>query len=91
MGTTSFRRAVAERVGGAHRRARGVAVEAGRREAMLDLQLKVVYGFSIPEVVIRVRRNVEHRILQLCGMVTKEINIDVAGTDFPERMPGRVE
>ena len=91
LGTSSIRRAIAERVGNRETRARGVGVEAGRREAILDIDLQVVYGFSIPETVVKVRQNVAHKILEMCGLVTKEININVVGIEFPERMPGRVE
>ena len=91
LGASSIRSTISERVGGREQRARGVGVEAGRREAILDIDLQVVYGFSIPETVVKVRHNVAHRVLELCGLVTKEINIDVVGIEFPERMLGRVE
>ena len=91
LGASSIRRSIAERVGGAEQRGRGVSVEAGRREAILDIDLRVVYGFSIPETVVKVRQNVAHRVLELCGLVCKEINISVVGIEFPDRMPGRVE
>lgn len=91
LGTSSIRRTIAERVGGAKPRARGVAVEAWKRETIIDIDLKTIYGFSIPDIVIKVRRNVAHRILELCGMVSKEVNIHVVGIEFPDRTPGRVE
>lgn len=91
LGASSIRRTIVERFGGAEQRARGVAVEAGRREAILDIELRVIYGFSIPETVVTVRRNVAHRVLQMCGLVTKEINVNILGIEFPERMAGRVE
>ncbi len=91
MGTSSIRRTITDRVGGGEQRGRGIAVEAGQREAILDVDLKVVYGFSIPEVVIKVRENVTRRVLEICGLVTKEINVHVVGIEFPERMPGRLE
>ena len=91
LGTSSIRRAIAERVGSAEGRARGVAVEAGRREALLDIDLRVIYGFSIPQIVVSVRQNVARRVLEMCGLVSKEININVTGIDFPDRLPGRVE
>ena len=91
LGSSSIRRAIAERVGSLEKRARGVGVEAGRREAILDVDLRVIYGFSIPETVVKVRHNVARRILELCGLVAKEININVVGIEFPERMPGRVD
>ncbi len=91
LGRRSMRRAIAEKVGGAEKRARGVDVEAGRREAILDLEMKVFYGYSIPEMVIKVRTVVAQRVLELLGLVTKEININVVGLDFPDRVQGRVE
>ena len=91
LGTSSIRRAIAERVGGVENRARGVGVEAGRREAILDIDLRVIYGYSIPETVVKVRQNVARRVLEMCGLVAKEININVVGIEFPDRMPGRVE
>lgn len=91
LGSSSIRRAIAERVGSLEKRARGVGVEAGRREAILDVDLRVIYGFSIPETVVKVRHNVARRVLELCGLVAKEININVVGIEFPERIPGRVD
>jgi len=91
LGGQSLRRTIAERVGGAEQRSRGVEVEAGHREAILELELRVVYGFSIPEIVVKVRQVVAERVLDLAGLVTKEINIKVTAIDFPDRMPGRLE
>lgn len=91
LGTSSIRRSVAERVGGREQRARGVGVEAGRREAILDIDVRVTFGHSIPETVVKVRQNVANRVLEMCGLVTKEININVVGIEFPEKGLGRVE
>ena len=91
LGSTSLRSTIAERVGGGGDRGRGVAVEAGRREAILDLDIRVLYGFSIPEIVVKVRQNVAHRVLEMCGLISKEINVNVVAIEFPDRMPGRVE
>lgn len=91
LGTSSIRRAIAESVGGGGQRGQGIAVEAGHREAILDVDLNVTYGFSIPEVVIKVRENVALKVLEICGLVTKEINVHVVGIEFPERIPGRLE
>ena len=91
LGTTSLRRTLSERLGGAERRARGVEVEVGTREAILDISVRVAYGHSIPAVVATVRKAVAARLLTLCGLVAKEINVRVVGMEFPDRMPGRVE
>ena len=91
LGTSSIRRNIAERVGTREQRARGVGVEAGRREAILDIDLRIVYGFSIPETVVKVRQNVVQRVLEVCGLVTKEINVNVVGIEFSDRTPTRVD
>lgn len=91
LGTNSIRRIISERLGSAEQRARGVEVEAGRREVILDIDLRIVYGFSIPETVVKVRQNVARHILEICGLITKEINVNVIGIEFPDRAPSRVE
>ena len=91
LGTSSIRRILAERLGGAQQRARGVEVESGRKEAIVDLTLNIIYGFSIPTIVIGVRKKVAARLLEIAGLIAKEINVSVVGIEFPERMPGRLE
>jgi len=91
LGKSSIRRTLAEAVGAAEGRARGVDVEAGKKEAILDLTLNVIYGFSIPNIIIEVRKNVATRLLEMVGLIAKEINVDVVNIEFPERMPGKVE
>ena len=91
MGTTSIRRSLSETMGRSERRARGVEVEHGKKEAIIDLTVNVIYGFNIPSIIINVRKNVAARLLDLCGLVAKEINVTVAGIEFPERMPGKLE
>ena len=91
LGTASLRRSIRERVGSAERRARGIEVEVGRREVILDINLRVIYGYSIPAMVIQVREVVADRLLRLCGLEAKEINVKVIGIEFPDRTPGRVD
>ena len=91
MGTTSIRRSFSETIGRSERRSRGVEVEHGKKEAIIDLTVNVIYGFNIPNIIINVRKNVAARLFDLCGLVAKEVNVSVAGIEFPERMPGRLE
>ena len=90
LGKSSVGTAIGERVGSRETRARGVAVEAGRKEAILAIELRVVYGFSIPQVVEKVRESVAQRILALCGLVAKEIRVNIVGIEFPDKLPGRL-
>ena len=91
IGTSSIRRTLLERFGGHEKRSRGVGVEAGKKEAIVDLTIKVIYGFNIPQLIIDIRKRVAARLLELVGLVTKEINVHVVGVEFPDRMPGRVQ
>ena len=90
LGTSSIRRTLAERLGGVHEKARGVEVEAGKKEAIVDLTLNILYGYSIPDIVKSVQQKVAERLMQMTGLTAKEVNISVVGIEFPERMPGKV-
>ena len=70
----------------------GVEVEAGKREAIFDIDITVEYGYSIPEVVSNVRDAAATALRTQVGLFAKEININVAALEFPDRIPsGRVE
>jgi uncharacterized alkaline shock family protein YloU len=86
LGKSSIRRMMAEALGGAEGKARtGVAVEVGKREAIVDLQLDVTYGFNIPNIVTEVRKKVASRLLEIAGLVAKEINVRIVSIEFPEK------
>ncbi|MDY6835408.1 MAG: Asp23/Gls24 family envelope stress response protein [Chloroflexota bacterium] len=91
IGTSSISRTIAERLGRAEKHARGTDVEAGRREAIVNLTIKVIYGFNIPQLIVDVRKRVGARLLEICGLIAKEINVHVVGIEFPSKMPGRVQ
>ena len=91
LGTPSLRRTIRERLGSAERTARGIEVEVGRREVVLDINIRVVFGYNIPRTVIAVRQTVAEHLLNLCGLIAKEINIKVIGIEFPDKTPGRVQ
>ena len=91
LGTPSLRRSIRERLGSAERNARGIEVEVGRREVVLDINIRVIFGYNIPRTVIAVRQTVADHLLNLCGLIAKEINVKVIGIEFPDNMPGRVQ
>jgi len=91
VGSSSIRRRMSETFGSAQKRARGATVEVGKREAIVDLDVKIIYGFSIPQLIVDVRKKVCARLLDMFGLITKEINVNIVGIDFPDRMPGKVE
>lgn len=92
LGKSSIRRMWSERFGGADRKARGVDVEAGKKEAIVDVCINVTYGYNIPRVVSELREKAAVRLLDMAGLFAKEINVEVCGIEFPEKMAStRVE
>jgi len=88
LGKSSVQRAVSGALSGAEGKARhGVSVEVGKEEAVIDLQLDVIYGFNIPNIVTEVRKKVASRLLEIAGLHAKEINVHVVNIEFPEKAP----
>ena len=92
LGKSSVRRALTERLAGVEEKARmGVQGEVGKREAIVDLQLGVIYGFNIPNVISEVRKKVASRLTEITGLVAKEINVRVVSVAIPEKKQPKVE
>ena len=91
LSSYSMRRGIARAIGAEEKRAKGVKVEAGKKEAIIDLKIVVIYGFNIPEVILDVRKEVAKELLEMVGLIAKEINVSVSSIEFPDRMPGRLE
>ena len=90
LGKSSVRRLVAGAIAGAGGKARqGVSVEVGHKEAIVDLQLDVIYGFNIPNIVTEVRKKVASRLLEIAGLTAKEINVRIVSIEIPEKKPAR--
>ena len=64
--------------------ARGVKVEVGEREAVIDLFIIVEFGVRIPDVALRVQENVKQAIESMSGLVVIEVNVHVQGVSFAE-------
>ena len=74
----------------------GVGVEVGKRQAAVDLTMRVMYPASIHEVAESVRQNVINRIESMTGLDVVEVNIAVNDLTFegeqqPPQGTGRVE
>ena len=92
LGKSSVRRMVTGALGSAVGKAKqGVEVEVGKKEAIVDLQLDVIYGFNIPNITTEVRKKVALRLLEITGLVAKEINVNVVGIEFPEKADKKVQ
>ena len=93
LGRSAVRRAIAGAFADAAEKARsGVTVEVGKRECIVDLQLNVMYGYSIPNIINEVRKKVAARLLEFTGLIAKEINIRVVGIDvIAQKPPSKVQ
>lgn len=90
LGTASVRRSFAKMMGRDSKSA-GVESEHGKKEAIADVTLKVIYGYNIPKIVIEVRKKVAEKLLEICGLVAKEVNVEIVSIEFPDKMPGKLE
>ena len=91
LGKSSIRRALTEHLGRTTEKAKlGVGVEVGKEEAVVDITLDVIYGYNIPKIVDKVREKVAARLLDITGLVAKEININIASIELPhEKKPAK--
>jgi uncharacterized alkaline shock family protein YloU len=66
---------------------RGVSVQVGEEEAVIDLSMAVEYGTSIPQITEAVSRNVVQRVENQTGLRVVEVNITVNDVLLPEERP----
>lgn len=62
---------------------KGVKVEAGQREAAVDVSILIKYGYRIPEVASAIQQNVKHAIQSMTGLDVVEVNVHIHGVHFP--------
>ncbi len=73
------------RVTGQEQTDKGISVEVGQTECIVDLSIVVDFGASIPQVSEALRRNVGGRISAMTGLTTKEVNINVVDLYVPQQ------
>jgi uncharacterized alkaline shock family protein YloU len=62
---------------------RGVTVEVGEEETVIELSMSIEYGRSVPQVSEAVRTNVIRRVENLLGLRVNEVNITVNDVLLP--------
>lgn len=73
---------MSERMLGKKNLSKGVKVQTGEKEAIIDLYIIVEYGVRIPEVATRVQENVKRAVESMTGLKCVEINIHIQGVSF---------
>ena len=91
MGDKSFHRTLVERVSGKETMGRGIAVEAGQREVIVDIDINVAYACSMPDLATEIRNEVFSQLKKYTGLIAKEINVHIVGIDFSNKSAGLVE
>ncbi|ADY56204.1 protein of unknown function DUF322 [Syntrophobotulus glycolicus DSM 8271] len=73
---------IANMLGRGKNMSKGIKVEAGEKEATVDLFIAVEYGVSIPEVAKKVQEVVKEAIEGMTGLSVLEINVNIQGIVF---------
>lgn len=63
--------------------ARGVKVEAGEQEALINLYVVMNYGVLIANVAKEVQQKVKEAVETITGLKVKEVNVFVQGVQLP--------
>ncbi|HPT82951.1 MAG TPA: Asp23/Gls24 family envelope stress response protein [Limnochordia bacterium] len=85
-----FAGGIAEMLG--HRNfSKGVKVDVGQHECVVDLFVIIEYGYSIPEVARQIQENVKRAIEVMTGLDVMEVNLHVLGVQFPQEKKGEEE
>ena len=82
-GTSRAVGGVLESVRGGSGTTRGVTVEVGEEETVIELSMAIEYGRSVPQVSEAVRTNVIRRVENLLGLRVNEVNITVNDVLLP--------
>lgn len=61
---------------------KGVKVEAGEKEAAIDLYIIVEYGYRIPEVAWSIQERVKKAVEDMTGLDVVEVNIHIQGVNI---------
>ena len=66
---------------------KGVSVEVGEHEAIVNVNLIVDYGARIPQLAEALRKNISERLLTMTGLTVRAVNLEVSDVYFPPQQP----
>lgn len=64
--------------------AKGVKVQVGEKEVLIDLFITVEYGCRIPDIAWEIQNKVKTAVENMTGLKVVEVNINVQGVNFPK-------
>lgn len=66
---------------------KGIRVQVSENSAVVDVDLIVEYGCSIPSVALSVQEKVKEAVETMTGLEVELVNIHVNGVDFRTEVP----
>ncbi|HBE80415.1 MAG TPA: Asp23/Gls24 family envelope stress response protein [Firmicutes bacterium] len=64
--------------------AKGVKVEVGEKQAVVDLFVIIEYGSKIPDIAYAIQENVKKAIESMTGLEVIEVNVHIQGVEFKQ-------
>jgi len=64
---------------------KGVKVDVSEGNVVVEVALNVEYGYSVPEVSVKVQEKVKTAIENMTGLCVTEVNIKIAGVDVEQQ------
>lgn len=61
---------------------KGIMVEVNENEVKVDVAINIAYGFSIPEVSVKVQDKVKTTIENMTGLSVSLVNVRIASVDM---------
>jgi uncharacterized alkaline shock family protein YloU len=73
---------IADMLGGKRNLSKGVKVEVGDKQAVVDLYIVVKFGARIPDVAWGIQESVKRAIESMTGLDASKVNVHVQGVSF---------
>lgn len=76
-----FAGGISEVLSGKKNLAKGIKVEAGEKQAKIDVNIIVEYGTRIPDVAFEIQNRVKKAVESMTGLKVEEVNVHVQGVN----------
>lgn len=69
---------------GSKKNAKGVKVEVDDNKAVVEIEITMKYGYSIPETSARVQERISQAINEMTGLEVERVDVNIAGVALPK-------
>ena len=67
------------------RKTKGVKVQVGEKDTVIDISLTVEYGARIPDIAWEVQNKVKTQVESMTGLNVVSVNVHVQGVNMPKK------